>query len=151
MGIVRWTREEDALITRLYPVESHKQIQERFLSHRSANAIRMRASYLDVKKLGATALVPKEKRIVYGYGGVPYEYGTTASTKPGMERVPEAKIGLPWVKYPHSVAGCDEVIAACSVVLAKVGPKMGAEAYAFFATSKAYAEAEKHNLSAQAA
>ena len=167
---MKLSREEDRILEKYYPTEGPRVIAR--LKGRTASAIQQRVAIFGYKMNsearsalrrgpGTVAKKPKieqkppqpMRRVPRpigsnGSAGLPAEYGKTASTKEGLQPVPERAIGLPWVSYPKTVEDCRGVIARCRYVLDEFGISMSAGERKYFETSIRYAEATLGNLDA---
>lgn len=149
-----WTDEEQRIFKAAFPHVGAAGVHE-LLPNRSEKAIQQRAGVQRVhmvpkdqrrtledlkREFGAK---PKEKRMALGPGGTQFEWGTTAGTKAGPEKVPESAEKLPWVSYPRDPNTARAVAAACEYMAhsSDAVKKVGLEAQRFFESQAAYLRA----------
>lgn len=152
-----WTDEEQRIFQTAYPHVGSKGVHE-LIPHRTPGAIDQRALLhkirmlprperlsLDAVRAQLFPAQPAErKRSTYvGISGQSWEYGTTAGTKEGLEKVPDAATNLPWVTYPRDPATARAVAAACEFLAASSDAvkKVGPEAQRFFESQARYLRA----------
>lgn len=154
-----WTEEDQHIFKTAFPHVGAKGVHE-LLPHRSVSAIQQRAQDWYLHKLPKAQsrsleelraeLQPKRKRMVVAPGGAAYEYGTTAGTKPGLEKVPETATHLPWVSYPRDPDTARAVAAACEY-MAQSDVVKKIEAQRFFESQAEYLRALAERMDQKAA
>lgn len=173
----RWSAQEQEIFDKYYPIEgaavadrlpgrSKKAISQRAMTQgitmtpearKARRTGRPRKSVAvttdEVQTTDVATPEEKKKRLAYGPGGATYEYGTTAGTKPGLQKVPDSATNLPWVSYPRDADTARAVAAACEYMArsSDAVKKVGPEAQRFFESQAAYLRAIAQRMEASAA
>jgi hypothetical protein len=93
-------RTHNAIMQRasLYVVTRMLPEKQRSTESVEAIAARVRAKFakegIPAPQPDTAAALREKKNMRFGPGGVAYEHGTTAATKPGLKTVPDSEIGL---------------------------------------------------------